>query len=87
MLKLYNKIKEKIIKYFKLIDITDFYFIFFVLILIGILTFITGCSKPQPQIKYIKIPCKCPKLNTIDLKDLNLSKVKPVILHLRRIEK
>jgi hypothetical protein len=87
MLKLLNKIKEKFTKCFKLIDITDFYFIFFILTLIGILTFIVGCSKPQPQIKYIKIPCHCPKLNAVDLKDLNLSKDKPVILHLKRIEK
>jgi len=56
--------------------------------LCGILMFMTygyfliGCSH-KPEIKYVYIKTKCPKLQTININELNLSKDKPLKLHIK----
>jgi len=49
-------------------------------IIIGII--ITGCTC-KPEVKYVYVKEKCPTLQTVDLKELNLSNKKPLQLHIK----
>ena len=71
-----EKIKKKFIKY-------NMYILFVIISLISL--FIVSCSQPQKQIvvkyKYIEKPI--PTLQTIKTTELNLSKEKPLKLHIK----
>jgi len=59
-------------------------FNFFLFIIALFLFFLIGCSsKPQVIVKYKYIKEPCPKLQTVDLKELKLNKEKPLKINFK----
>ena len=66
------------------------YIILGIIIFGPILIILSGCAETQPEkviIKKVYIKQPKPKLETINLKDLNLSNDKPLNLHIKLIKK
>lgn len=77
-------------KFWKLKRFTILTILLYLIIIFMINLSFNGCAKnpePEPVVKYKYIDKPTPKLQTIKINELNLSKEKPLTLHIKVLSK